>query len=142
MSKIIYVCNCCGRENINPETLSQIPHEDRTLHQCEECQKIRGPFYPVEKFDALSKYDVIIEGPGKADVYTDLKNAGCEIDNHESDLYVKATAISFQIIKAHGLNFDGIQAGQFWHQETRQRWFEIPFAYAPYWERKARLAKK
>lgn len=61
------------------------------------------------------------------DLYQELKDAGCEIDNHESDLYVKATMTSFNIIKAHGLKFDGIQAGQFWHQVTKQRWFEIPF---------------
>lgn len=76
------------------------------------------------------------------DLYQELKEAGCEIDNHESDLYVKATMKSLEIIKKHGLKFDGIQAGQFWHQVTKQRWFEIPFAYTPWWEKRASIAKK
>lgn len=61
MLKIIYMCNCCGAENINPKTMKQVSREDRTLHQCEECQKIRSPL-PVEKFNAINKYDIIIEG--------------------------------------------------------------------------------
>lgn len=49
----------------------------------------------------------------QTDLYQELKEAGCEMDNHESDLYVKATMTSFEIIKKHGIKLDGIQASQF-----------------------------
>jgi len=39
----------------------QRPYADRTLHQCEDCQKSKGSFYPIAKFEAINKYDIIEE---------------------------------------------------------------------------------
>lgn len=52
-----------------------------------------------------------------------------EIDHHESDLYVKRTQAS-QAIVQH-CNRSGI--GCFRHQGAA--WWDIPFAYEPFWEK-------
>lgn len=62
-------------------------------------------------------------------LYSDLIAAGCEIDHHESDLYVKVTPQSRTIIERHckfsplprEFTSDGVA------------WWEVPFAYEPFW---------
>jgi DNA-directed RNA polymerase subunit RPC12/RpoP len=55
--QIIYVCNCCGARKINPETMSQISFENRTLHRCNYCtyKKIE-----LKDFKAIFMFDEII----------------------------------------------------------------------------------
>lgn len=78
----------------------------------------------------------------QTDLYQELKEAGCEMANHESDLYVKATMTSFEIIKKYGIKLDGIQASKFCHQVTGQRWFDIPFAFTPWWDKRLKSNRK
>lgn len=66
-------------------------------------------------------------------VYRLLKQAGCKIDNHASDLYVLATTESSRIIRDSGKKY-----GIFTSEIDGKRWFEIPFAYLPFWEAKQR----
>jgi len=56
-----------------------------------------------------------------------------EIDNHESDLYVKKCLRSTAILEEY--EFWG-NVTTFRHQVTGERWYDVPFAYDPYWERK------
>lgn len=67
-------------------------------------------------------------------IYQELLAAGIELDHHQSDLYAKATDVSREIVQRYQFasivttfrsNIDGSQ------------WFDIPFAYEPYWEQKA-----
>lgn len=61
-------------------------------------------------------------------LFQDLQAAGCEMDHHESDLYVKATPKSLAIIRDHQPR--GWRA--FTSQIDREIWLDIPFAYDPF----------
>lgn len=67
-----------------------------------------------------------------AGVYYQLKAAGIPLDSHESDLYAKVTDESRKIVKASGL-----VCTMFISQIDGLPWFDIPFAYAPFWERRS-----
>ncbi len=78
-------------------------------------------------------------------IYDQLKAAGAQIDNHESDLYVKADDVSRPIIEAARTKGDPAakNATTFRNQrpeEKGQIWYDIPFAYSPWWE--ARIGKR
>jgi len=61
--------------------------------------------------------------------YDKLREAGCEIDSHESDLYVISTK------KAHAiLREDGQRGTYFISPKDRRLWIEVPFAYSPWWD--------
>jgi hypothetical protein len=66
-------------------------------------------------------------------LYDELKAAGCEMDSHESDLYVLATAEAFLIIRKHPVTFT-----RFKSQKDGRYWLDLPFMYSPWWEHKAR----
>lgn len=60
-------------------------------------------------------------------IYEKLLAAGCTMDNHESDLYVKATMKACAMTKGQpGRSF-------FRSQTDGTLWIEIPFAYDPFW---------
>jgi hypothetical protein len=59
------------------------------------------------------------------------------IDHHESDLYVRDTPLVRAIVRQFGRESRG-----FTSDVDGQRWLDIPFAYEPFWEKKARGAKK
>ena len=72
-------------------------------------------------------------------VYGKLMAAVCKIDSHESDLYVLATPEAEKILRASDhwpivrrftSNVDGL------------RWFDVPFAYLPFWEKRAGVREK
>lgn len=67
-------------------------------------------------------------------LYNDLKSAGCQIANHESDLYVKVDENSTRIIKASGHIFS-----TFRNNIDKLPWYDVPFAYQPWWD--ARVPK-
>ncbi len=71
-------------------------------------------------------------------LYSDLIAAGCEIDHHESDLYVKRTPEAVAIIHQHGKTVDGWNVQPFVSQIDGTPWLDIPFAYEPYWAAKLR----
>jgi hypothetical protein len=49
-------------------------------------------------------------------------------DNHESDLYLLWTSESAELVKQYGKN-----AQTFVSQVDKQLYFDIPFAYEPWW---------
>ena len=63
-------------------------------------------------------------------LYTDLKDAGCEVESWASDLYVKSTVESRRIVSAAG-----VRASHFVDDIDHDLWIEVPFAFDPYWER-------
>lgn len=65
-------------------------------------------------------------------VYRELVAAGCEVDHHESDLYARATPRANAIIAAHAVN-----AVRFASAIDGSPWWDLPFAYDPFWERAA-----
>jgi hypothetical protein len=70
-------------------------------------------------------------------LYDELSVAGCRIDSHESDLYVKSDKVSRPIIAAAVKDrrlATKPTLFQSTHPEDRGAfWYEIPFAYTPFW---------
>jgi len=66
-------------------------------------------------------------------IYEQLKKAGFDLSNHESDLYVKVTPESQKIINGYKYKNN---VTKFHSQiEGEGMYFEIPFAYDPFWDR-------
>lgn len=65
-------------------------------------------------------------------LYSDLKAAGCKLDSHESDLYVKASPEACRIVRAAKSNV----WSHFRSQIDEELWIEVPFAFAPWWEKR------
>lgn len=61
-------------------------------------------------------------------VYEQLTQAGVPVDHHESDLYVKVTTESRDILKH-------VSKSVFIHQVSGELWYDVPFRYAPFWKR-------
>ena len=62
-------------------------------------------------------------------LYQVLKDAGAELDSHESDLYAKATPEVLAIVEASGWSYS-----RFISQIDGQQWLDLPFAFYPWWE--------
>ena len=63
-------------------------------------------------------------------LYTDLKDAGVPIDNHESDLYFLDSPEARAILARYSEK----SVSRFTSQIDQKRWVEVPFAYDPWWE--------
>ena len=68
-------------------------------------------------------------------IYEAIKAAGVETDHHEADLYAPVNEITEKLVAEY----------EFKRNVTRFRcaidgkmWFDIPFAYTPFWEAAAR----
>ena len=70
------------------------------------------------------------------DLYDDLLEANCEMDNHESDLYVKDTQQARDIIQPHQQTGEAKTVTRFISSRDKSIWLEIPFAYLLWWRRK------
>jgi len=68
------------------------------------------------------------------DIYEQLKNANIPLDNHESDLYALKTPESEAIIKNYTMR-PFIKT--FISQIDGKIWYDIPFAYTPFWAKKS-----
>lgn len=76
-------------------------------------------------------------------LYTDLIAAGIQVDNHESDLYFPVTEQTTAILANHPLEKNN--ASTFANQRppnVGQRWFDVPFAFEPFWQRKQKAGAK
>ena len=79
-----------------------------------------------------------------ATLFQELTAAGCEIGGHESDLHVKVCEKADTII-AHRMSLPGSiltlremnRPSQFVSNIDGELWWDIPFAYDPFWESKA-----
>ena len=67
-------------------------------------------------------------------IYEELKAAGVEIDHHESDLFVPVNAITIPIVDR--FDPDRATVTTFNSRIDGKLWYDIPFQYAPFWERK------
>lgn len=68
-------------------------------------------------------------------IYEQMKAAGIETDNHESDLYVPATPESKEIIKSY---HHREIVTSFISQIDGKLWYDIPFAFDPWWQARAK----
>lgn len=70
-------------------------------------------------------------------IYETFKFAGCRVAHYESDLYVKSDPLSRRVVREmveaeritrHPCLFAATDGSGFW--------YELPFAYDPWWEEK------
>lgn len=71
-------------------------------------------------------------------IYKRLKAAGCAIENHESDLYVRDSETARRIIR----EVNAVPSLGKWSTSTftgsdGHRWIDIPFAYDPWWQKRS-----
>lgn len=64
------------------------------------------------------------------EIYQEIKKTGVEIDSHASDLYVPVTPKTQFIVN----NYRFKNNVQTFHDDNNQQWFDIPFAYDPFWQ--------
>ncbi len=74
-------------------------------------------------------------------IYDALKFAGCRISHHEADLYVKVDKVSRRVIReaAEDGRLPNPQPTLFKADDGSGFWWEIPFAYEPFWEKRRGL---
>jgi hypothetical protein len=72
-------------------------------------------------------------------LYEDLINAGIETANHSSDLYFPVTPETTEILDRHPL--EKKIAKQFRNNQDGKQWYDVPFAFLPYWEGKTHSNK-
>ncbi len=74
----------------------------------------------------------------KDSLYARLRDAGIETSHHESDLYVLATPEALEIIEAYEAEEGRAPTNRtsFVSDADRRRYFELPFHYDPFWERR------
>lgn len=63
-----------------------------------------------------------------SDLYDQVVAAGLPIDSHESDLYIKVTPASTALVTASGRSYQ-----TFTSNIDGQLWYDVPFAFAPWW---------
>ena len=69
----------------------------------------------------------------ESSIYEEMKAVGIEIGHHESDLYAKVTPESERIVAGYRFRR---QVNRFISNIDNELWFDIPFAFNPFWENK------
>lgn len=71
-------------------------------------------------------------------LYTDLVAAGIKVSSHSSDLYFPVSDDSRKILSAYPIQKGN--ATVFTNQVEGGLWFDVPFAYEPWWEARTESA--
>ena len=66
-------------------------------------------------------------------IYEQIRTAGIQFDNHESDLYVAITPESTEILNGYE-HRENIEV--FISQIDKKPWYDVPFAYDPWWAKR------
>lgn len=66
-------------------------------------------------------------------IYQKLKKAGVEISGHYSDLYCPVNPVTNEILKDHKCK------SIFISQIDGEKWWDVPFQFDPYWEKRGLL---
>lgn len=64
-------------------------------------------------------------------LYTDLIDAGIPVSNWQSDLYCPVNETTTTLVKKHGKS-----VRTFKNQVEGGLWYDVPFAFDPFWERR------
>jgi hypothetical protein len=72
-------------------------------------------------------------------IYEEAKKLGVEIDHHESDLYIPVTPETQELVRNY--QFRSIVT-RFTSQVDGKSWYDIPFAYQPFWNAVERRIEK
>lgn len=77
-----------------------------------------------------------VQDQSQKSIYQMMKESGVEIGNHESDLYVPVTEETKKILSLPQFDTHKTNATTFTSQIDKKRWFDIPFSYDPWWEKR------
>ena len=66
-------------------------------------------------------------------IYQKMVAAGVEIEHHQSDLWVPKNEVSTKILVEKGFTTDELKSMHFRCSITGDIWYDIPFAYDPFW---------
>lgn len=66
-------------------------------------------------------------------IFEMVKEKGIEFDNHESDLYIPKNEVTESLISVYDFK-ETVKT--FRSQKDGKTWYDIPFAYDPFWEKK------
>mgnify|MGYP000856881618 CR=1 FL=1 len=69
----------------------------------------------------------------KISIYEKAKELNIPMDRHESDLYLKATETAKKLVDEYEFKCN---VKMFKSQIDSTLWFDIPFAYDPFWSKK------
>ena len=77
-------------------------------------------------------------------IYDEIKKLGVEIDHHESDLYIPVTLETRELIRRYKSRAN---VTMFKNQLTKtkltyQLWYDIPFAYSPFWDKVSKESER
>ena len=72
-------------------------------------------------------------------IYQDMKDAKIKTRGHESDLYVLKTLRSTEIVGAYHSKQN---VRTFTNPNDGLTWYNIPFAFDPFWDRKKKKAAR
>lgn len=67
-------------------------------------------------------------------LYDQLNQAGCKLDHHESDLYVKQSLEATRIITDYETKGGITNQSKFVSQVDGEWWIELPFHFKPFWD--------
>lgn len=68
-----------------------------------------------------------------SELYDAVVAAGIQMYNHESDLYIPVTPATIDLIGEYEFSKN---VTQFRSNIDDRMWFDIPFAYQPFWDRR------
>jgi hypothetical protein len=72
-------------------------------------------------------------------LFEKIQELNIEYDNHYSDLYIPATEQTIDLINEFGLMHI---TTKFRSNIDQKFWFDVPFQYTPYWEKKQSILEK
>jgi hypothetical protein len=64
-------------------------------------------------------------------IFEEVKEKGIQYDNWQSDLYIPVTEETKKIVK----NYPNLCPMVFIDQIEKKQWYDLPFAYDPFWNR-------
>jgi len=70
-------------------------------------------------------------------LYEEIKESGVEIGNHYSDFYFPVTPETTKILAKFPVH--QTNARTFINRNNKNLWYDIPFAFMPYWEEKQKV---
>lgn len=68
-------------------------------------------------------------------IYEEFKAMNISMDHHESDLYVPVTSETKKVVDTYKFRSN---VTTFICQIDKKPWYDIPFAYTPFWEKAQR----
>jgi hypothetical protein len=77
----------------------------------------------------------------KPDLHAQCVAAGIPVESHCSDLYIPVNEITRKLVAEYAAA-GGTRAETFTSNIDGKRWYDVPFAYSPYWEEVAKKANR